>query len=134
MSSQAASPNVSARALQRRARRGQVGSDRPADAVQDQLEPDDRGQRHEHGAGLELITQVLCYRHRQPGLADAARPAQRHQPHLGAGDQADYLIDVLLPPDQRRRAYRQRARAPGTRPRRHRGCGRDAGGGEPLAQ
>ena len=80
----------------------------------------------------EAVTQPLAHRHRQPGLADPARPGQRHQPHVRALDQPGHLVDGLLPPDQRRRAHRQRARparaaaAPRPRPA--------ARGGEPLAQ
>ncbi len=47
------------------------------------------------------------HRHRQPGLADPARAGQRHQPHLGPGQQAGHFADGLIPPDQRGRAGRQ---------------------------
>ena len=80
MSSQAPSPNVSARASSGEpARPGRL----PPSGRGGQHQPrvGDRVQRHEHGARTEPITQPLAYRHRQPGLADPARPGQRHQPH-----------------------------------------------------
>ena len=69
--------------LQRRRPPGQVGARRPADGGQDQPRVGDRVQRHEHGARAEPVPQPLAHRHRQPGLADPARPGQRHQPHPG---------------------------------------------------
>jgi hypothetical protein len=59
-------------------------------------------------------------------------PGQRHQPYPGPLHQTGHLIEGPLPPEQRRRAHRQRARVAAARPRRHRS--RAGPGGEPLAQ
>ena len=99
--------------LCRRARPRQVGARRPADGGQDQPGIGDRVQRHEHGARAEPVPQPLAYRHRQPGLADPARPGQRHQPHPGLPEQIGHLADGPLPPEQQCRAHRQPRQARG---------------------
>ena len=118
--------------LCRRARPRQVGARRPADGGQHQPGIGDRLQRHEHGARAEPAPQQLAYRHREPGLADPARPGQRHQPHPGLPEQIGHLADRPLPPEQRCRAHRQSARPAGARRRRRHGRG--PAGSEPLAQ
>ena len=49
-------------------------------------------------------------------------------------EQPGHLVDGPLPPQQRRRAHRQRAGAAGDGRRRHRGRGLAGSGGEPLTQ
>ena len=120
--------------LHRRARPGQVGPRHPADGGRDQPRVGDGLQWHEHRARAEPVLQPLAHRHRQPGLADPTRPGQRHQPRPGTLHQPSHLPDGPLPPQQRRRAHRQRARPAGARPRRRSCHSPAASGGEPLAQ
>ena len=44
---------------------------------------------------------------RQAGLADAARPGQRHQPDVRAAQQAAHHRRLGLPPDERRQRHRE---------------------------
>ena len=95
--------------LQRRARPRQVGPHRPGDAGQDHAPA-----RVTAASGtntvpaVEAVAQPLADGQRQPGLADAARPGEGDQPHVGPLEQVGHLVDGLLPPDQRGRAHRQR--------------------------
>ena len=133
-SSHAPSPNVSASASSGEPGPRQVGARGPADGGQDLPRVGDRIQRHEHGARAEPVSQPLAHRHRQPGLADPARPGQRHQPHLRTLDQPGHLVDGPLPPQQRRRAHRQRARAAARAGDGAAAAAWPRSGGEPLAQ
>ena len=127
-------PQLLGQGLQRRARPGQVGAHRPADAAHDQLRRGDPGQRDEHGAGTEAATCPFAHGQRQPGLADPARPGQRHQPHPRPGEQAGQLADGLLPPDQRGGVHRQRARAALRKSADRREVGREVGVGQLVDQ
>src|SRR5689334_13072814 len=59
-----------------------------------------------------MATNPFTHGQRQPGLADPARPGQRHQPHPRLAEETGQFTHGLLPPDQRRGPPRQRARAP----------------------
>ena len=102
--------------LKRRARPRQVDAHRPGDAAKGQLGPGDPGQRDEHDARSEAVTQAFGHGHRQAGLADPTRPAEGHQP--GPVQQPPDLGDLLLPAHERGELPRQVV-APGVqRPRR----------------
>ena len=64
------------------------GADGGGDARQHQRRLGDRRQRHEHRAAPAVaLVESLADRDRQPGLADAARPGQRDQPHVRLREQ-----------------------------------------------
>jgi hypothetical protein len=125
-------PSAIAEALDQGRQRGVgapgLGPHRPRDRGENLLGLRDAGKRDESRAGLEAVAQPLAHRQRQPGLADATRPGQRHQPRGLAPEQASHVVDRLLASDERRRDHAQGSRP--ARGRRRRG----AGGRKALAQ
>ena len=89
---------------------------RGGDGRQDEVGVADRGQRDEHDARSEAVTQAFGHGHRQAGLADPARPAEGHQP--GPVQQPPDLGDLLLPAHQRGELHRQVVEPGVQRPRR----------------
>ncbi len=64
-------------------------------------------QREEVHAMRECRVQRRRRGQGQPGLADAAGAGQRHQPHLRLGERGAQVLQVAVPPDQRRHRHRQ---------------------------
>ena len=131
------SPKYHDQALQWQHRPRWVGTDRPADARNDELGIADGSQRDECHAGVEALHETLAHGHRQARLTDPTGPGERHQPHAGPPDQLSQLADGGVPPEQGGRLDWQRPSATMRRGHRRNGLGgarRGSGGGEPLAQ
>ena len=119
--------------LQRNVSARQLGPGGHSDPGHDELGLGYRRQRHEDGAGAEVLPQPLADRDREPRLPDPTRPGERDQTHVAAQDQAGHVVDGLVPADQRRGRRRQPASAIlGQRPDLR--CRRTRGACEALAQ
>ena len=80
-------------------------AEHPGDPVRHQLGLGQPGQRHEgDGIGMRPV-KARCHFDGEPGLADARRPDERHQPML-AQERCDRL-DRIPPPDEARKPRRQ---------------------------
>jgi hypothetical protein len=81
--------------------------ERAGDRREDEGGIDERGQGDEGDVAREVRAHVGSHAQGEAGLADAARPGQRHQPGVGAREQGDQGRHRPVPPDQRVALHRQ---------------------------
>ncbi len=86
--------------VERRALRMLAQIQRAQERIGHQIRISDRRQRNEVDAIGEFGSQFTCRSQAQAGLAHAARPVERQQPHVGAAQALSDRLDVRLPTDE----------------------------------